>query len=218
MKKMLLTLLAAIFAVNAQAAPVQKQDIDFQSPIVNDRNSLTDLVPAGTIVFDINSGGFWGLSNTAAWQQMSVPAVNDEVILYGQNGFGATATKIRRFANLDVNTGSAITYADDSNNGVSFTINADGMYSISYTDLAPAAGTGTFGISLNASGGDLTTNVENLAAAKIVQFTQGFNGANGNMSVTLRLQSGDVLRPHSDGTLLSTGSTSYPRIRVMRVF
>jgi hypothetical protein len=62
------------------------------------------------------------------------PCLESEVIVDTGNGFGSSNTKIRRFTNIDVNTGSDITYVDSSTDGGTFTINTNGMYSISYTD------------------------------------------------------------------------------------
>jgi hypothetical protein len=112
-------------------------------------------------------------------------------------GFGSTNTRIRRFNSAQVNTGTAITYADSATLGGSFTINEDGVYAISYYDYTPA-GTAQMGISKNTTGP--TTAVFSLTDTEIVcavTVTSAFRGYCGN---TLNLKQGDVIRAHTDGT------------------
>src|SRR5207244_750630 len=65
------------------------------------------------------------------------------------NGYGSTATRIRRFSNIRDNIGSDIVYTDDPVNGGTFTIKTDGLYAISYNDSFGTAD--DFGISKNTS-------------------------------------------------------------------
>lgn len=117
----------------------------------------------------------------------------------GANGYGSTNTKIARYSNTRINTGSAITYADSSTAGASFTINEDGVYAFGFTQ-AIAAGA-TFGISLNST--ELTTSVGSITAADLL--TAADATANGTASsFTMFLKAGDVLRPHGDASALST--------------
>jgi hypothetical protein len=127
------------------------------------------------------------------------------------NGHGSTNTKIRRFTNSVV-TGTDITYADSAANGMSLTINVDGIYSISYTDGSNAAS--WFGISLNATG---TDNIfATTAAQRLVSCENGaaIVGAE-NCSVTVRLSAGDVVRAHTDGD--PTGTTDEVQLTITQI-
>lgn len=118
------------------------------------------------------------------------------------NGHGATNTKIRRFTN-STTTGVAITYADSSTLGGTFTINEAGLYSISYTD-ARTAGAGALGISLNSA--QLTTTIDSITVANRLLWanTPGAAGY-GVATWSGRLAAGDVIRAHTDGLPDGTG-------------
>lgn len=133
----------------------------------------------------------------------SSSAPRSEVIVDTGNGFGGTATKIRRFANTRKNTGTAITFADDATNGSTFTINEDGIYSIVYTDYKTT--TGIF-IAITVDVSSTTTNAASLTYA---------NGRRGGVNTpglalagstdwTGILTAGQVIRAQSDGTADST--------------
>ena len=52
------------------------------------------------------------------------------------NGFGSSATTIRRFASVTSNVGTDILYVDSPTAGASFTVQSAGVYSISYSDIS----------------------------------------------------------------------------------
>lgn len=141
-------------------------------------------------------------------------ATQSEVIADTAAGLGATDTKIRRFANNPVGTGTAITYADSANNGGTFTINEAGLYSISYSDTW-SSGDRNFGISLNSN--QLTTNVDTITQAHRLAIG-GNSAANvaGNIAVTVRLAVNDVLRAHTDGQT-DGASTQITKFRVIKI-
>lgn len=117
------------------------------------------------------------------------------------NGYGSTNTKIRRFTNVVTNQGTDITYADSATLGASFTINTNGVYTISYSDCftTPAV----LGLSINSS--QLTTNLESITATNILSAnTSGSNHYVGVSAWTGYLTAGDIIRPHSAG--VATGS------------
>jgi hypothetical protein len=129
-------------------------------------------------------------------------------------GFGSTNTRIRRFNSAQVNTGTAITYADSATLGGSFTINEDGVYAISYYDYTPA-GTAQMGISKNTTGP--TTAVFSLTDTEIVcavTVTSAFRGYCGN---TLNLKQGDVIRAHTDGTQGNSQDGTQTRFTITKV-
>jgi len=118
------------------------------------------------------------------------------------NGFGSSGTRIRRFTSSSV-IGTDITYADSATNGASFTINADGVYTITWSD---ATGTNDIlGISRNAS--SLSTDIRSLAEAErlAINIINSTTFGVASVSVTARLSRGDVIRPHAaDGVISGT--------------
>jgi len=133
----------------------------------------------------------------SAWHTISDTRVpNSEVRVDSGNGHGSTGTMIRRFSNTTFSNGGAITYADSSTNGGSFTINEHGIYAISYTDRYES-GSAFFGISVNAS--SLTTNVASIAVGERLHRVQS-NTEFACCAATVRLSEGDVVRAHTNGS------------------
>lgn len=132
---------------------------------------------------------------------VSASALPSMIRLNTANGYGSTNTKIRRFVNVVTNQGTDITYADSATLGASFTINTNGVYTISYSDCftTPAV----LGLSINSS--QLTTNLESITATNILSAnTSGSNNYVGVSAWTGYLTAGDIIRAHSGG--LATGS------------
>lgn len=131
------------------------------------------------------------------------------------NGAGSTNTKIRRFSATPISTtGSDITYADSATLGASFTINADGVYAITYTDNFSVPNDG-FGISLNSN--QLTTSIFSInIAARLVTSWQDNNNNPISCSVTLKLSAGDVIRPHL-GTSVGTSLPDLSSFIITRI-
>ena len=162
-------------------------------------------------------------SNTAtsrsSWQIAFSPPVNDlsgthQVVVHSGNGYGSTNTKRRRYSTLTENTGTAITYADSSTLGATFTINNNGVYVIQRSELYNSTN-GRGGIALNPSSG--TTNYSSLAAAqKLGGFSAVSAAPFGTITVTRRLTAGDVVAMHDDSTLFD-GTTDNSWAMVMRV-
>lgn len=127
------------------------------------------------------------------------------------NGHGATNTKIRRWTNVSTE-GTALTYADSANNGMSVTVNESGIYSLSYTDGYSAGGT-QHGWSINST--QLTTNIESIATANRAIMTQN-PGANlfSNCSVTVRLAAGSVIRTHTAGA--NDGAGAFQQFAIIK--
>jgi hypothetical protein len=150
---------------------------------------------------------------TEAMVAASLAAPSSEVWVQGGNGHGSTNTRIRRFTNTLLNTGADITYADSAANGATFTINTDGIYAISYTDVF--SGASNIGLSLNST--ELTTNINAIAAsARIAMATTPAADFALSLGVTLRLAAGDVIRVHTQ----ASGASAAPeraQVRVIRV-
>jgi hypothetical protein len=120
----------------------------------------------------------------------SVP--RSEVTVDTGNGYGSTNTKIRRFSNIRKNVGSAITYADSSTLGGTFTINEVGIYSITYCDKST---TTTQAIAIVVNGTALTTNPDTP-----ITYAQGLRGMvysainfTGSIAWTGNLNVGDIV-------------------------
>ncbi len=136
-------------------------------------------------------------------------AENSMVRLHTGNGHGSTNNKIRRFSTVVTNTGNAITYADSATDGASFTINEDGLYSMSYSDQA-SSDSQFFGFSLNST--QLTTSIYTINAADRLAHTQISDitfGSNSNVSWQGLLQKGDIIRPHESGSLSSVANVNF---------
>lgn len=110
-------------------------------------------------------------------------------------GHGSTGTKIRCFSN-STTTGSNITYASDATNGDTFTINADGIYTITYCDYRNG-GVAVHGITYNAS--SLTTNVTSIAKPNLVGAVYSESSDTSCITETLPLSNGDILRAQDLG-------------------
>lgn len=124
-----------------------------------------------------------------------------EVFVTGGNGHGSTNTKIRRFVTTVVSRGKDITYADSGTNGGSFTINSDGIYAMTYTDIS-SSGAPHVGISLNSA--ELTTVVQSITNADRLLQVIPPQDRTGVACLTTRLRSGDVVRAHTDATTDAT--------------
>lgn len=146
---------------------------------------------------------------------VQIQSNRSEVLATQGNGTGAVNTVIRRFLTVDINTGNAITYADSANDGASFTINEDGIYTISYSDIV-VAGSINFGISINSN--QLTTGIASITRANCVGLNAiSATGSTQNQSYTLILRNGDVIRPHGEasGNYGTTGNEV--RFRIVKV-
>ena len=129
-------------------------------------------------------------------RKASLPFPNGTVRLNTGNGHGSTNTKIRRFTNSTV-TGDAFTYADSSTDGMSITVNRDMVASFSYTDRN-TVGTEFIGFSVNSA--QLTTDIYSITTANRLIQAKGESGSDQTVSVTIKLNKGDIVRAHTDGT------------------
>lgn len=145
------------------------------------------------------TAGTWATSPTYVTVTPSnrQPQLRSQVRVYQANGYGSTNNKIRRFSSIQDNYGTAITYSDSAANGGLFTINENGLYTISYCEDFSASG--ALGISLNSS--QLTTGITSITAAdRLIRAstpaadTGAFAGWTGN------LLAGDLIRAHTGGT------------------
>jgi len=107
------------------------------------------------------------------------------------SGYGSTGVYVRVF-HFSTVTGSDIIYNHDLTNGDSLTINATGVYTVSYTGTSPFAD--ILGISINQ---DPTQYLIQLGKDQVpcaaTIYTAGFIAS---CSATLALNTGDVIRAH----------------------
>ena len=140
---------------------------------------------------------------------------DSSVHLQGAGGtqYGTTNDKIPRFATTLQNTGSDISYVDSSPNGASFTINTTGGYCVSFQATFTAGS--DFGISLNSA--QLTTSISTITSTDVMSLgTTSGNQIGANVSLCRGFTSGDVIRPHTDGTsfVASNRKTTFSIYRV----
>lgn len=129
--------------------------------------------------------------------------LRSEVVVDTSSANGSTGVRVKCFTNTQINIGSDITYTSDATNGDYFTINRDGLYSISFTGAA--TGLDAIGISLN---GASTTGLTSLAVGARIAFTIVTATYFSNASATRFLKAGDVIRPHQDGSTSGTAANS----------
>ncbi|MCO5144409.1 MAG: hypothetical protein M9962_15125, partial [Oligoflexia bacterium] len=158
------------------------------------------------IVFDISDNTYKGYGSASGiWYPLGGANAGPRSMVQvdSGNGYGSTNDKVRRFSNTRLDIGSDITYADSATNGASFTVNSDGVYSVTYIDRYTGGGE-QICITVNATA--MTTQ-----CGTPITYAQGFralgnaltNGA-GNISWTGFLSAGDVVRPQNNGNANAT--------------
>lgn len=171
-------------------------------------------VPVRLIGRILNNQTVAGTYGNAPTQLAVVPFDNtpprSQVWVTGANGYGSTNTKIRRFSTTQTNYGTGITYADSATLGGSFTINEDGGYSITYTDIFTSSA--YMGISLNSN--QLTTNINTISIGNQLALQATLNAnIGGGCSASFVGTAGDVVRAHSEGIAVgAVGATPMFRI------
>jgi hypothetical protein len=127
------------------------------------------------------------------------------------NGYGSTATKIRRFSNILSSIGSDVLYQDSATAGASFTIQTAGIYSISYVDSF--SGASQLGITLNQA--SLTTNVSDLLAPEVLStHTTGGASFEGACSWQGYLPVGSIIRACANAA--GTGDSAITSFTISR--
>ena len=118
------------------------------------------------------------------------------------NGFGSSATTIRRFASVTSNVGTDILYADSATAGASFTVRSAGVYNIAYTDVS-ASGTPPVQISINGS----AITISNIPVTS------------GGMTISAQpyLQSGDIITVGSINPAGITSASSSAQVLISKV-
>jgi hypothetical protein len=139
-----------------------------------------------------------------------------ELILSAGNGFGSTGTVIRRYSTVETSVGSGFTYSDSATTGALITLNLEGIWAIHRIDLNTAGALG-IGVSLNATSGELTTNVVSLSGPKVIAYHEtGSSNAIQSCAGTFWASVGDVIRPHDNpGVLANSTAANRSRLRLV---
>jgi hypothetical protein len=171
----------------------------------------SNLATNGSILSFFASVPCAGLSATSAktiplTQSGLIQEADSSISVQNYNGYGSTATRILRFSNILSSVGDAVSYVDSATLGSSFTALKDGIYDVRLQ--FDSNSTNAFiGISKNAS--SLTTNINSLSQSEIVGFVRTQANANYvyEVSESVLLKAGDVIRPHTDNAV-STFTTN----------
>jgi hypothetical protein len=211
-----MALLAIPLLANSNASKSLMEKLaDFVAPVVPDTASVTDK-EVGMIVFDASTGQFTGLDAAGNWNAFNPGnTTTSEVTVDTGAGHGSTNNKIRRFVNPRKEQGTDIDYLDDEELGTTFTINASGVYAISYTDTWSAANNMSMGISINTSAP--TTNILSVTYAQGKRaVTENVQTVPANVNWTGNLSAGDIVRAHTDGNPNATDSNAMITITRIR--
>jgi hypothetical protein len=144
------------------------------------------------------TGTFTGaVSGTTGTFTGAVTTPLSYVRLNTANGYGSTNTKIRRFTTTVNSAGTDITYADSATLGGTFTINTNGVYSVSFSDQYGTAD--YLGISINST--QLTTNIVSITAADILSVcTAPAASQPAACSATFYAAAASIIRAHTAGS------------------
>lgn len=145
-----------------------------------------------------------------------IPEQNQKIIMNTSNGYGSTNTYIRRWTNIEENSGDThlCTITQSSTDGDKFTLNYDCEVTIVSQD--GSSGNTTVGISLNSS--QLTTSILSITIADRLAIS-GVGDANRTYCTnwTGTLSANDVLRFHNAGGDLGTASRAKGVLHIRRL-
>lgn len=180
----------------------------FEKTVVSNMQASGGSMVFGPIIFPV-----------AGWTSVSsgtLTAPRSEVHVDTQNGYGSTATKIRRFTNTRKRVGPAISITDDATNSTRFTVNEAGVYAVTYCDF-DAAGSSQMGISVNAA--SVSTDIDATTYANGYRAVTRHDALGGQKSVswTGNLSVGDVVRAHTDGFSAAGAANSNVSFTIVKV-
>jgi hypothetical protein len=149
------------------------------------------------------------LANGAVTPVKTQPgALPSMVRLSGYTGSGSTNTCIPRFTTTETNQGLDIAYTDSATLGNLFTINANGVYAITFS----GGGNVNLGISNNST--QLSTSINTISVANRLSSSGGGAGIAENASWVGYLPAGSLVRAHSDGSSLAAITPTFTIVRV----
>jgi hypothetical protein len=136
-------------------------------------------------------------------------AIDSQSTATNANGYGSTATVIRKYSN-QTTVGSAILYTSSSVNGDSWTIKDNGIYHISASD-----GTGALNFGFTINQVTLTTGISSLPVNQVLIEGGVGTGVEGVVSWCGGLREGDIIRCNTNG---GTGtSTTTARFVITKI-
>lgn len=121
---------------------------------------------------------------------------NSYIRLVGDNGFGATNTKIKIFLTETESKGAGI--IRESSDGDNFTIYWPSFCTMTFCD-ADNGDNVHFGFSKNPSASDKTTSVQSATASRVLIYSESPAGRLGSVSFSGAFKPGDVVWAHTDG-------------------
>ena len=166
----------------------------------------------GKIVSTQATAGTWATS-PALVSPTAEKSAWGQIYLYNANGYGSTATKIRKYNSVVDQSNGYMTLTQSATNGDSITINKAGVYYVSALDgtTSGSQSGGCVGFTVDAS--SLTTNLTSLnyeTGNRCQQFIPPSSPATPqNCSNALYLYEGQILRNHSDGNNNSSGRETF---------
>jgi len=136
-----------------------------------------------------------------------------EIRLHTGNGHGSTNTVIRRFTTKSIDIGTCLTHVDSATLGMTITIDEDGVYCITYSDVVSTGGA-SLGISLNSS--ELTTNIKDITAVDRIGISNNSGaGFTEQVVACVPLSATDIIRAHTDTT--QNGVTDINMFTIVKV-
>lgn len=183
------------------------------TPLIADINLLlpSQMGNSGEFLTTNGTVSSWGTPGAIALSEVWVTTPGA-----GSAGYGSTSNNhIRRYTVTRTATGTAITYADSSTNGSTFTINENGLYLIVRQEGGTGAGVGT-GISVNSN--QLTTSVASITSAHQLAYFSGpiASSFGPPYSSAFYLQATDIIRPH-DAATFHDGANTLCWFRIIKV-
>lgn len=186
------------------SAKIQNEDVDSAAELVTAGGTASQLtnddkiwVKAGSIDKTLDQAIVDG--------DIGSGAPRSEVWAYGYNGYGSVDTVINRFSTVGVNIGSSISYVDSVQHGATFTINTTGVYALIYINAYST--NAHIGVSRNAAGSELTTDIQFITDAHKLGFVNNSSGGYLSFSIKLNLTAGDVIRAHGQTAGIPDGGT-----------
>lgn len=190
-------------------------------------DALSPMTTGGDIIYGGASGTGTRLANGSAGQVLTsngttaapswtnATAPRSESWLGAGLGTGSVGTKIRTFQSVLRSTGTDITYAADTTNGDTWTINTDGVYSIYYSDYN---GGGLNNIAITVNQPSNTTAPFTTPAANTLDIQTGFALASSpKISYVGFLAATSVIRANTNGAASGTQADLTVSFHVTRI-
>ena len=151
-------------------------------------------------------------------RSVSLPFPNGTLRLDTGNGHGGSSsgeTEIRNFTNATV-TGDAFTYTTRTATTADFiTVNRDMVASFTFDD---ACTTGAFAIGISLNSSQLSTDIDAITKDDRLVAVEQSTSLLATASVTIKLNKGDKIRAHTDGTPnISLGITQFVAQEIYRL-